>query len=521
MGKLSAVNSTDILDAIRLGCQTMSKVFNADDNNIPFFGVEVLPQAGMYFYPQHTEAHVPGRHLNALLNASATAGINVAELRIENHANAAFFSYNGPLPVPLNRNTIDGPLLNFVPHNLREGFHALYALAYFRNDERALKLAEESVNAICKLWNPDKGWDYEYLEEKLGLNVMKDGTFITGLARSIGPLVKIYRTLGMGSAMKLAITLKEKTVNEFFKEEGKYDSQLFGTHTHSTTCVMSSLAQLADVTSDTQLMERVRAFYDHGLWSIRDALGWVIETSNLKANPDKGEINNTGDIVETALILGRHGYHQYYEDAECILRGHLLPSQLRDISFIKEPDNPENEDGKREIARRIRGAFGFPAPYGHQPIDLDLVKFNLDIVGGGVDSLCEAYREIVRSDDGGHRVNMLFDYENDNVAVESPYTHDHLRIKIKRPGPLFVRMPSWVDRSSVMVDGNEGARQIKSGYMEIDQPRLNEWVKIIFNLPIREIILEHRCRNIHLRLRGDAVVAMENFGADHTFFDPY
>ncbi len=104
MGKLSTVNSTDILDAIRLGCQTMSKVFNADDNNIPFFEVKVLPQAGMYFSAHHTEAHVPGRHLNALLNASATAGINVDELTIKNHANAAFFSYNGPIPVPLNRN---------------------------------------------------------------------------------------------------------------------------------------------------------------------------------------------------------------------------------------------------------------------------------------------------------------------------------------------------------------------------------------------------------------------------------
>ena len=228
MGKLNSVNSTDILDAIRLGCQAMSNVFNADDNNIPFFGVEVLPQARMYFSSQHTEAHVPGRHLNALLNASAAANINVDEQTIENHAKAAFFSYRGPLPVPLNRNRIDGPLLNFVPHNLREGFHALYALAYYRNDERALKLAEESVNAICKYWSPDKGWDYKYLEENLGLNVMKNDTFITGLARSIGPLVKLYRTSEMGSALALAVTLKEKTVNEFLKKRGNMISSYSG-----------------------------------------------------------------------------------------------------------------------------------------------------------------------------------------------------------------------------------------------------------------------------------------------------
>lgn len=499
----------------------MSNVFNADDNNIPFFGVEVLPQARMYFYPQFNEAHVPGRHLNALLNARSAANVNVDEETIENHAKAAFFSYGGSVPLPLNRNKIDGPLLNFIPHNLREGFHALYALAYYQNDERALNLAEESVKMICQLWSPDKGWDYNYLENYLGLKVMKDDTFIVGIARSIGPLVKLYRTSGLDSALALAMTLKEKALNEFFKEEGKYDYQKFGTHTHSTTCVLSSLAQLADLTSDSVLMKRVRFFYDQGLWSIRDALGWVVEKSNNEVNSDKGEINNTGDIVETALILGRQGYPEYYEDAECILRGHLLPSQLRDVSFIEDPKNPNREDGKKDIARRIRGAFGFPAPYGHRPVDLDLIKFNLDIVGGGIASLCEVYREIVRSDEGGHRVNMLFDFDNDNVTVESPYTHDYLRVKTKRPGPLFVRIPSWVNRSSLTVEGIDGSPQFNKSYLDITQPQLNAWINIKFHLPQREMTLKHKRRNIHVRLRGDEVVAMENFGVDLTYFDPY
>ena len=35
MTRLSNVNTTDILESIRLGCQTMSSIFNADDNDIP------------------------------------------------------------------------------------------------------------------------------------------------------------------------------------------------------------------------------------------------------------------------------------------------------------------------------------------------------------------------------------------------------------------------------------------------------------------------------------------------------
>ena len=47
----------------------MSNVFNADDNDIPFFRSEVLPNPRLSFSNIHSESHVPGRHLNALLEA--------------------------------------------------------------------------------------------------------------------------------------------------------------------------------------------------------------------------------------------------------------------------------------------------------------------------------------------------------------------------------------------------------------------------------------------------------------------
>ena len=144
------------------------------------------------------------------------------------------------------------------------------------------------------------------------------------------------------------------------------------------------------------------------------------------ADPDRGEVNNTGDIVETALILGRWGFPEYYQDAERIVRSHLLPSQLRDVSFIADPSNPDNEDSKRDIAGRHLGAFGFPAPYGHEPIGAARVSFNMDIVGGAVGSLCEVYREVTRFDQAGHWVNLLFDHETAAIEVESPYTHPSL-----------------------------------------------------------------------------------------------
>ncbi|MCE2439592.1 MAG: hypothetical protein J4F39_09215 [Candidatus Latescibacteria bacterium] len=519
MPRLRYVNTTDIEDAIRLGCRTMCSVFNADDNNVPFFGSRVLPEARLCFSPAHSESHVPGRHLNALLNAEDAIGIELDERSIDNHANAAFLAYSGPVALPINRDEVGGRQVNFTPHNCREGFHALYPLVRFRHSVRAREIAEASIRTIPKYWSPVNGWDYDYLEGELGLRVHRS-TFVVGLGRSIGPLVKYYKATGYGAALELAIVLKDKAL-EYFNEGGDYNRETFGGHTHSTTCVMSSLAQLAELTRDARLMGRVKAFYDNGLGEFSDPLGWVIENSGDEAPADRGEINNSGDILETALILGRWGYSEYYDDAERILRCHILPSQLRDVSFVEDPPNPGGDDGKRAVADRHLGAFGFPAPYGHHPIGTEYVSFNMDIVGGGVGSLCEAYREVAHTGEAGHRVNLLFDHETPSLRIESPYTHPVLRVRVKRTGPLWVRVPSWIEASKINIRGASEAPRPTNGYLYIARPPLNRPITFEFPLVEREIVLRHRTRKIRVRLRGDEVAAMDNFGADLTFFDPF
>jgi len=518
MVQMTDVNTSDMINAIRLGCRTMSRVFNADDDDIPFFRAIVRPEA---FLGMSLEDHIPGRHLNALLNAEDAAGIEIDEDAVDKHARAASFSFSGPVALPLGRIKGKGALLNFVPHNVREGFHALCALVKYRHSDWARRKAEACIDEVFEYFDPDADWDYDRLEREHGLTVRREGTFVTGLARSIGPLVKYYRATGYGPALELAIVLKEKAIAEFFKEDGSYDPEIFGTHAHSTTCTMSSLAQLADLTGDAFLMSRVKAFYDNGLWEMRDAIGWSIEgTQSGPERADEGEMNNTGDILETALIFGRWGYTDGYHDAERILRCHLLPSQLRDVSFIEEPGNPEGVDGLRDVADRLRGAFGFPAPYGHEPIGNRRIRFNTDVVGGAVGSLCEALKETVRFDAAGHWVNLLFDRETPDIEVESPYTHSALTIRAKRPAPLFVRIPPWVDRSALRFRAVPGAPRYTNGYLFVAEPPINRDIAIEFPLEIQDITLEHQTRNIRARLRGDEVVAMENFGTDLTFFPP-
>jgi hypothetical protein len=517
MSRLANVNTTSIRDAIELGCRTMCSIFNADDHDIPFFESRVWPCAWLGWSSGFDEAHVPGRHLNALLNVQDALGIPIDESCINKHASAAFFSYSGVIPFPLNRQYIGGPLHKLFVHNLREGFHALYALVRYRGSARASELAERSIAAVQEYWRPDHVWDLPRLES-LGLWV-NTGDFISGLARSIGPLVKYHRSTGSAPALELAQKLREVAVARHYLPDGSYDPVRLGTHVHSITCVMSSLAQLADLLQDAQLMERVKAFYGHGLLQMRDDLGWAAEVTDQSRPADRGEGNSTGDILETALILGKWGHASYYQDAERILRGHLLPSQLRDISFISDPPNPDGQDSLRDVAGRHLGAFGFPAPYGHQPEGQSEIGFNMDIVGGSVASLCEAYRSVTGFREGIHRVNLLFDHETADIRVQSPYTHKSLEVTVKRPGALLIRIPSWADPGQMSIEGARPAG-FANGYLLFAQPPVNQAISLRFPLVSQDLVMHHRTHDIRVRMQGDQVTAMDNFGMNLTYFDP-
>jgi hypothetical protein len=522
MTRLANVNTTDIASAIELGCRTMSNAFDADDDDRPFFESTILPEAKLAWNSSHSEAHVPGRHLNALLNAEDVLGLTIDERAVENHRRAAFYSYSGPVPLPLNRERKDGRPVRMIPHNVREGFHALYSLVKYRGDPEAQQLAEDSIAWILAHWDARRGWDEAALSRD-GLRLVQspNESFIIGLGRAIGPLVKYYRATGHGPALELAETLAEKACGEYFLDDGAFDPSRFGTHTHSTTCVMSGLAQLAELLDVHPLLARVKAFYDNGLWQIRNAIGWVIEATHRQhLDADVGEVNNTGDIVETALILGAAGYARCYADAKRILRCHLLPAQVRDTSFIHDGPNPANVDGHRKVAERHLGAFGFPTPYGHLPPGATWLSFNMDIVGGAVGSLCEVLRHAIRANATGIHVNLLFDVETDDVQVESPYTTPALRVRVKRQVPLWVRLPPWADVDRNAIRAQAGACQWQGECLFLPAPPVGVPIEIAFPLTEHELVLHHRMHDIRVRIRGDSVRAMQDFGAELTFFEP-
>lgn len=200
-------------------------------------------------------------------------------------------------------------------------------------------------------------------------------------------------------------------------------------HVHSITSCLSSLAQYGHLLGSIEAIDRAEAFYNNGAWQLRDTIGWARETLDGDiGRSDRGEVNTTGDLLETALLLRDRDPQHYLDDAEVMIYSHILPTQVTDAHiFSPTPDVTQT---------RLEGSWGFPAPYGHLPVGAATVDMNTDIVGGVVSSLCAA---VEASIEPSGNVNLYLDIERFGVRA---YYDAELTPLVSGPHQ-HKRQPSW------------------------------------------------------------------------------
>ena len=103
--------------------------------------------------------------------------------------------------------------------------------------------------------------------------------------------------------------------------------------------------------------------------------------------------------------------------------------------------------------------------------------------------------------------------------VRSPYTNPALSVVLKQSGPLFVRIPPWVNLDDLVIEGTVEQPINTNGYLFFATPPVNQPITFAFEMPLEELTMRHLTRDIRVQLRGDAVESMENHGANLTFFD--
>src|SRR6188768_3580365 len=95
MVRLADVDSSDLESAVRLGCHAMGAAFAVSGDG-PLFEAPLAPEPVLAFHPWFSDAHIPGRHLVALLNAERTFAVAIDESLVERHQEALWRAFSGP-----------------------------------------------------------------------------------------------------------------------------------------------------------------------------------------------------------------------------------------------------------------------------------------------------------------------------------------------------------------------------------------------------------------------------------------
>jgi DUF1680 family protein len=203
------------------------------------------------------------------------------------------------------------------------------------------------------------------------------------------------------------------------------------------------------------------------------------------------------------------GSPSYFEDAERMLRNHLLASQMDDLSWVVENEGMANTDGRayEGLRRRARGAFCFAEPNGFH-------SYNSDLTGAALQGIAAAWQHtITREGDGRMRINMLLSRQHEDIRFTSLLPQEgRIVLEPNRPMTVSVRLPPWTERQTVMVtiDGHAVTPMMKGDDLMLDS--LHEGMRIDVTFEQPQCVTQERALGYgspyRVRWLGNTVTAM-------------
>lgn len=379
-------------------------------------------------------------------------------------------------------------------HSQREVLLALVGLARVRQDQESLALAKKLVRGYAA-WiesNPKAAGNY------------------TWAGRFIHALLDYHRLTQDPLALTLAQNFVDKNQEANFDDKGTYR----GGHNHSMLGTMANLIEFGLYTKQPRYVDRIRRIIDKGLWDVRTKFGLIAEMNK----GVRGEANCTGDLIRAEILLGRHGYPEYFDDVERLVRNHLLASQFLDPTLAnnEKTDTPEH----RDAARRCCGGFAFSMPNGlvhtdnYERPEGELV-LALDLVQGAMDALIKVWDAIATRDEKGIWVNLLFSKKMPDLEIRSFIPAEgRVSLKVKEPSDVYVRIPNYValDDLHLSVDGVELPKRMFGRYILVPKQARESIVSLTFKQPLHteeEVIGEDTYR---VEWLGDTVLNIEPKG---------
>ena len=485
---------TDVREAVALGMRHLGSLFDQDRDGEPFFyaNCEADGTGKMHHSVNIGIPHVVGRCLLGAVIGQRATGVPFTEEAFDILERYCRLSFDNPDHL---NSYIDPERGNqrFVEfHNMREGLYALWALIVARDSQWARDEARAMLETLAKLTDNTGRWSVD-TAEKLGMLERCSGLASANSARVVDPLLAYHDVSGNPLALELAGCYARDGLRTLFMPDGTFaPMDRSSGHVHSITSSLSGIAAYAVRVGDEDMLAGCRRIMDAGVPEYHSSWGWGDEVY-----PDhpadvvsRGEINQTGDVVRVALLLGSTGHARYYELAERYLRSMLLPTQHREPElglFLRDKADPK-DDSERNVLRRTVGGYSMQLPNDRMR-EGDWPLSTLDITSGAVHAMSECLMHAALWDGSTCRVNLLFSREDERVLLRSGLPREgRMDFEARQDvGTLAIRVPSWVDGDAVRlrVSGRAVRPVIDGGYVKVTGLRAGTRGRLSFPVAVR------------------------------------
>ncbi len=503
------LQSVDLRNHIRLGVDHIYHgAINRSRGCLPLVTFELRQTPIHVLHSWWGVPHMAGRFLDALAVASDVIEFPEDREADEGLVKFIFDSLDNNMNLPVhNFGDEQGRRLAWM-HNCREVLLALTGLWRWKKNEKALDTAKRFVRTLEQVTRETGSFPGSECTEESGWGGEMAEYPNTHSGRLVGALVRYYRATGDNMAVDLAKRLADFNIEKTFTPEREL-TEWAGTHLHSTEGTVTGILDLAAVTNDRRYLEIGKLVFDRGLRPWRTSFGWAKENRTL--DPGRGEANNTGDLIQSALILGQTGFPEYFQLAERMIRNGLLSAQIVNTDWVPEspnppPDTPDIIYRREEVCRRVKGAFAFTTPNAYHSL-------NTDLIGGAVQSLCDAWHTIVTANQDEVRVNMLLTAESPYASVQSFLpVKGYMKIGMKRQGRLGICCPDWLNEATMtlLVEDKKIPPVRQGRYLILDSLQPGTTVHLFFD-PVssqsREKVTGYD-QPFDVDWSGDTIVAM-------------
>lgn len=483
----------DLHEAMALCAHHLNSLYDADRDDEPFFysNLRADGTGEMHHSIEIGIPHVVGRCLLGCMMAELKAGIPFPEdglAILERYLKSSFDN-------PDHLNSYYDPrkdgarLIEF--HNMREGLWGLWALVAGRDSAWAREKADRMLETLERLTDEQGRWSMERAKA-LGMEERCLGMNVPNAARMVDPLMAYHRETGNALALNLAGLYAREGMAIIFEEDGAFaPMDRSSGHVHSVTSSLSSIADYARFVGDRDLLSRCWQIVQVGVPRYHSSWGWGDEVypDHPADVPGRGEINQTGDVIRTALILGDAGFPGCYDLAERYSRSMLLPTQHREADlrrFVRDVEDPDR-DAVRNVVDRTVGGYAMQLPNDRMR-EGDWPLSTLDITSGAVHALAECWAHRVTVKDRTCYVNLLFDADHEAVRVDSGLPLEgRVTCTMKTALDLAIRIPEYVDPRKVdlEVDGRIVTYN-DPPYVRIGHLDVGSVATIRFDIPCRQ-----------------------------------